>query len=122
MSVFQKLGEYYDLIYSEFPDYKAECDFIEKTAKKFSEEKPRRILDLGCGTGSHALILAKRGYQVTGIDQSDSVIRRAKERAKELKIKAHFFVQDMREIKLKGNLIGQSACSEDSVIFSPIMI
>lgn len=102
LSVFQKFGEYYDLIYSEFPDYKAECDFIEKVAEKFFEEKPRRILDLGCGTGSHALILAKRGYQVTGIDQSDVVIQRAKEKAREEKIKAHFFVQDMREFKLQG--------------------
>ncbi len=101
MSVFQKFGEYYDLMYSEFPDYKAECDFIEKVTEKFCEDKPRRILDLGCGTGSHALILANRGYQVTGIDQSDVVIEKAKEKAKEAKIKAYFFVQDMREIKLK---------------------
>ncbi|MFB0501460.1 MAG: class I SAM-dependent methyltransferase [Candidatus Bathyarchaeia archaeon] len=100
MGLFQKFGKYYDLIYREVVDYEGECNFIEKVFKSFFEEKPRKILDLGCGTGSHALILAQRGYEVTGIDLSNVMIERAKKKAEEANIKADFLVQDIRTIEL----------------------
>ena len=46
-----------------------ECDFIEKEIRF---DKSLKILDVGCGTGRHAIELTKRGYQVTGIDLSES--------------------------------------------------
>ncbi len=49
-----------------------ECDFIEK---EFNYNKKLNILDIGCGTGRHAIELAKRGYTVTGIDLSESQIQ-----------------------------------------------
>lgn len=100
MGLFQKFGEYYDLIYREVMDYEGECNFVEKVFKTFCKEKPRKILDLGCGTGSHALILAQRGYEVTGIDLSNVMIERAKKKAEEANIEADFMVEDMRTIKL----------------------
>lgn len=100
LGLFQKFGKYYDLIYREVVDYEGECNFIEKVFKSFFEEKPRKILDLGCGTGSHALILAQRGYEVTGIDLSNVMIERAKKKAEEANIKADFLVQDIRTIEL----------------------
>jgi len=98
--VYQKFGEYYDLIYGEFLDYEGECNFVEKVFETFCEEKPRKILDLGCGTGSHALVLAQRGYEVTGIDLSSVMIDRAKKKAEEANVKADFSVQDIRSIRL----------------------
>ena len=44
-----------------------ECDFIEK---EIAGAKTARILDIGCGTGRHAIELARRGYAVVGIDLS----------------------------------------------------
>ncbi|CAD7840700.1 MAG: hypothetical protein [Olavius algarvensis Delta 4 endosymbiont] len=44
-----------------------ECDFIEQ---EIACDKSLRILDMGCGTGRHALELTRRGYTVTGIDLS----------------------------------------------------
>jgi predicted TPR repeat methyltransferase len=44
-----------------------ECDFIEK---EIGRDRSARILDVGCGTGRHAIELARRGYRVTGIDLS----------------------------------------------------
>ena len=38
----------------------------------------RSILDLGCGTGNHSLVLAGRGYQVTGVDFSADMLERAR--------------------------------------------
>ncbi|HNS14356.1 MAG TPA: class I SAM-dependent methyltransferase, partial [Syntrophorhabdaceae bacterium] len=55
-----------------------ECDFIEKEIKY---DKSLRILDIGCGTGRHAIELTKRGYTVVGIDLSDSQLERAREKA-----------------------------------------
>ena len=46
-----------------------ECDFIER---ELNCDKNTRILDIGCGTGRHCIELAKRGYEVTGIDLSES--------------------------------------------------
>jgi len=55
-----------------------ECDFIEKEIGRGHEA---RILDIGCGTGRHAIELAKRGYAVVGIDLSESLLKKAEEKA-----------------------------------------
>ncbi len=55
-----------------------ECDFI---AKETGNDKAMRILDIGCGTGRHAIELARRGYSVTGVDLSESQLKRAGEKA-----------------------------------------
>jgi SAM-dependent methyltransferase len=39
----------------------------------------RRLLDLGCGTGEHARFLAAQGFDVTGVDRSESMLARARE-------------------------------------------
>jgi len=55
-----------------------ECDFIEK---ENNYDKTINILDVGCGTGRHSIELSKRGYSVTGIDLSESQLKRAKHKA-----------------------------------------
>jgi len=59
----------------------------------------RRVLDVCCGTGRHAISLAERGYEVTGIDVNEAALARARERAgasglSHLRLLRH----DMREI------------------------
>ncbi len=98
-NTFEKFGEYYDLIY-QFIDYEQECDVLEKIFAKFCQKRPKNILDIGCGTGSHALILSKRGYSVTGIDLSEVMIEKAKNKAEIEKLATEFLVQDMRNINL----------------------
>lgn len=56
-----------------------ECDFIEK---ELNFDKSLKIIDVGCGTGRHTIELTKRGYSVTGIDLSESQLKRAREKAK----------------------------------------
>lgn len=55
------------------------------------------LLDLACGRGRHSLLLAQRGYSVTGIDLSKAAIRKAKSRAAMEKINVRFRTGDMRE-------------------------
>ena len=72
-----------------------ECDFIEGET---AFNKNLKILDIGCGTGRHSIELTKRGYQVTGVDLSDSQLNRAREKAFELKLDIIFQKQDARQL------------------------
>ena len=64
-----------------------EVDFLEK---ELEYDKTKSILDIGCGTGRHAIELAKRGYSVTGIDLSASQLARAGQKAKEAGVRINF--------------------------------
>ena len=75
-----------------------ECDFIED---EIGHNKNIRILDIGCGTGRHSIELAKRGYSVTGIDLSESMLKRAKEKSKEEKADVDFQKADARNLTFK---------------------
>jgi 2-polyprenyl-3-methyl-5-hydroxy-6-metoxy-1,4-benzoquinol methylase len=72
-----------------------ECDFIEQEA---AFNKNIRILDIGCGTGRHAIELAKRGYQITGIDLSENQLSFAREKATEAGLEIDFRAMDAREL------------------------
>lgn len=61
-----------------------------------------RVLDIGCSGGLHALELAKRGYQVTGIDLEPSAIALARERNRESGLDAVFLVADSENVDLAG--------------------
>src|SRR5215469_14902926 len=64
-----------------------ECDFLEKELRSMVKTRHAlslqtlKILDVGCGTGRHAIELTKRGYNMTGIDLSESQLERAREKA-----------------------------------------
>ena len=72
-----------------------ECDFIEQ---EISYDKTINILDIGCGTGRHSIELAKRGYNVLGIDLSESQLKRAKEKAAAQNLSIDFQQYDAREL------------------------
>jgi len=50
----------------------------------FAENKVKRILDVGCGTGDHVIDLAKRGFEAVGIDRSGAMINEANKRKKSI--------------------------------------
>ncbi len=70
----------YDDLYRE-KDYEAECDDIVRWIRTFADGAVTRLLDIGCGTGGHAIPLAARGYHVLGVDRSTAMLRRAKAKA-----------------------------------------
>lgn len=75
-----------------------ECDFIEK---ELNHDRSKKILDIGCGTGRHAIELTKRGYQVTGIDLSEGQLKRAREKAEKEGLSISFSRQDARNLPYK---------------------
>jgi SAM-dependent methyltransferase len=86
----------YDALYQD-KDYEKECDYAEALFKKY-DYRPKTILDLGCGTGGHALILARRGYHVTGVDRSAAMLDIAKNKAKDQRLDVEFIEGDLTRI------------------------
>jgi ubiquinone/menaquinone biosynthesis C-methylase UbiE len=65
-------------------------------------EPPRTALDLGCGTGGDAVLLASRGIDVTGIDASASALDQARRRADEAGVQVTWIEGDVLELPLPG--------------------
>jgi SAM-dependent methyltransferase len=74
--VFNNYAKYYNLLYRD-KDYEAEVNHIHSLIKQFSQEPITKLLDIGCGTGTHASFMAKLGYNITGIDLSPEMINQA---------------------------------------------
>lgn len=72
-----------------------ECDFFEK---ELGHDRSLRILDVGCGTGRHCLEMARRGYDITGVDLSEAQLRRAREKAQEAGLEVPFLQGDARNL------------------------
>lgn len=72
-----------------------EVAFIQK---EIGNDKSKRILDVGCGTGRHSVELAKLGYKITGIDLSPAQIKRAKEKAETADVEVNFQIMDARKL------------------------
>lgn len=68
-----------------------EVDFIEK---EINHNKLTRILDIGCGTGRHAIELARRGYRVTGVDLSENQLSMAKRKSEAAGVNVEFMQHD----------------------------
>lgn len=79
MKNFVKYARYYDLLYRD-KDYKKEADYVDSLIKRYSRKRNRTLLDVGCGTGGHAIWFAKKGYRVFGIDKSREMISVAREK------------------------------------------
>lgn len=84
MSVFNDLyADQYDGLYAG-KDYGQECDLIEAAVAAHAASRPVTVLDVGCGTGGHAIELARRGYRVDGVDLSQAMLDRAAVKAESL--------------------------------------
>lgn len=79
MSEVYRYPHYYALGYRW--NTEEECDVLEACLARWHPGAARRVLDLGCGAGRHALELAARGYDVTGIDPSPAMVAYAREQA-----------------------------------------
>jgi len=93
-SLFENYGQKYDNE-SFTQGTVGECDFIEK---EINNDNSLKILDVGCGTGRHAIELSNRGYIVTGIDLSETQLARARQKAESHNLKIDFQKQDARNL------------------------
>jgi SAM-dependent methyltransferase len=95
MSNFKNYSEYYDLLYSD-KDYKKEVEYIINKIKK-NRYSTSNILELGCGSGSHAEFFCDKGYLVTGIERSEEMLEVAT--SKNIK-NFNFVLNDIKSFEL----------------------
>jgi ubiquinone/menaquinone biosynthesis C-methylase UbiE len=97
---FNDYADFYDLFYAE-KDYRAECDYIRTVADTYAERPLRKLLDVGCGTGAHALLWAQDGLEITGLDRSPPMLQRARKKARDMQCKVTFREGDARNFNLE---------------------
>ena len=107
--IYDLLAPFYDAINADI-DYEKWADFIEKILKKECKSRPELVLDLGCGTGRMTLELARRGYDMTGIDYSPEMLDIARSAAEEEGHDILWLCQDMREFELYGTVDAAVCC------------
>ena len=84
----------------------AEVDFV---IKELNLPAGSRILDIGCGTGRHSVKLARRGYLMTGVDQSGGMLAQARKAAREAHVDVEWVQADAREFS-RDNAFDAAIC------------
>ncbi len=102
-------------LYEELQDinYIAFADYIEAIFEK-EKVSPKLVLDLACGTGTLTSILAKRGYDMIGVDMSCEMLNIAREKAMEENLDILYLNQDMTDFELYGT-VDAIICTLDGV-------
>lgn len=107
------LAPYYDALMTDI-DYTGLADFYVSQIKKYAPEVPKKVLDLGCGTGSIAVLMAKKGFDMCCIDLSCDMLAAAQRKAEEERLKISFAEQDMCRLDCGGGY-GCAICSFDGL-------
>lgn len=104
------LAHVYDKLNGEV-DYTAWADFFEAVFDRFSKERPKLVLDLGCGTGAMTVELAGRGYDMTGIDLSPEMLSEAYRRAADNRQSGILLIEgDISDFELYGTVGAVVSC------------
>lgn len=114
MSSYESLALRYDALTADV-DHEAWADYLEKHFSR-CPIPIRTVLDLACGTGEMTCLLARRGYEMIGVDLSAEMLMVASEKARGLTgvIPPMFLQQPMEELDLYGT-IDACVCCLDSV-------
>ncbi|MFB3764909.1 MAG: class I SAM-dependent methyltransferase [Methanotrichaceae archaeon] len=107
-------AELYDLFYKDKP-YEQEASFIDQCIKKYGIGSSKRLLELACGTGSHAFALERLGYKVTATDYSEDMLNCARLKAAKISSSVDFQCQDMRKLDLPDKRFDVAICLFDSI-------
>jgi SAM-dependent methyltransferase len=104
MSVFGTYARYYDLLYRD-KDYAAEAQYVHRLIQSHALGA-RSILELGCGTGAHAVLLAGEGYRIHGVDLSTNMLELADARLAEMPpeqaSRVEFSQGDIRTVRINS--------------------
>jgi SAM-dependent methyltransferase len=109
-----RYAELYDLFYADKP-YEAEAAFIDRRLQEYSVGPTRNLLELACGTGTHALLLEKHGYNIVATDYSEDMLQRAKQKAAAALSRVDFRQQDMTQLDVSGAPFDAAYCLFDAI-------
>lgn len=113
MEAYTDFARVYDTFMDETP-YEEWCEFLVTLLRRYEikdnvtdvnllQEK-NSVLDLGCGTGTLTQLLAKKGYDMIGVDNSQEMLQIAIEKREQSGLDILYLLQDMREFELYGTV------------------
>lgn len=120
MEAYTDFAMVYDTFMDETP-YEQWCEFLMELFRKYGAQKDdtrqenravmdnlrqerNTVLDLGCGTGTLTELLARRGYDMIGVDLSEEMLRIAVDKRERSGLDILYLCQDMRELELYGTV------------------
>ena len=112
MNAYHNLASSYDRLTNDV-DYKAIVAFYDSILEK-EKVQPKSAVDLACGTGSVALLLAKRYDRVIGVDMSEEMLTVAFQRAVEQAVMPQFVCQRLQELQLP-RAVDLAVCALDGL-------
>ena len=112
MNAYHELASSYDRLTNDV-DYEAIVAFYHKILES-QGLRPKSAVDLACGTGSVALILARMGYRVTAVDMSEEMLTVALQRACEQDVMPQFVCQLLQELRLP-RAVDMAVCALDGL-------
>ena len=112
MNAYGALAQSYDRLTNDV-DYEAVVDFYFEILAR-EGLKPRTAVDLACGTGSVALLLAHKGLQVVGVDMSEEMLCEAFQKAQNFENRPMFICQKLQELRLLRG-VDLAVCALDSL-------
>lgn len=102
MDAYTSFARVYDTFMDNVP-YQEWSEYIIELLKEYNIHDGL-VLDLGCGTGSLTQLMAKAGYDMIGVDNSEEMLEIAQEKKYDSKLDILYLLQDMREFELYGTV------------------
>ena len=112
MDAYHELAKSYDRLTNDV-DYEATVDFYMQILQR-EGMRPRTVVDLACGTGSVTEILARKGYDVIGVDMSEEMLTEAMAKVMDMEKPPRFVCQKLQELKLP-RAVDMAVCALDSL-------
>ena len=112
MASYENLAASYDRLTGDV-DYEATVAFYNAILRQ-EGLRPRTAVDLACGTGSVAVLLARQGLRVTGVDLSEDMLTVAWEKAQDLPQPPQFICQPLQKLSLPRG-VDLAVCALDSL-------
>lgn len=102
MEAYTSFAEVYDTFMDNVP-YEEWADYLEERLKEYGVQDGL-VLELGCGTGSMTELLAEKGYDMIGVDNSEDMLEIAMEKRIESGHDILYLQQNMQEFELYGTV------------------
>ena len=113
MAGYSVFARYYDQLTANI-DYRKRAGYFNDIIRKFRDTDGGILLDLACGTGSISEEMARFGYDVIGVDNSDEMLGIALDKKFDSGLDIQYLCQDMRRLDMFGT-IDITLCALDSI-------
>lgn len=95
MALYDETAPWYDLVHDALTDAEADVALLRDAFARYATRPVRRVLDLGCGTGTHATLLAKAGFRVDALDASEGQLAVARGKSQRAGVHVAYHLADI---------------------------